>query len=166
VLLAAAVGTSLWAFFAEASSAYRPWPVLGLWLASIALFLLGVLCFDEGRRKLGRLSIPRWEWAAIGVLTVIALLVRVIAMGHVPHNCSGDEGAMGLQARAVLEGRLRDPFTSGWLSHPTLWFYVQAASLRVCSTGSSDCSAGSSRGCCAGPPWLLHASWSASPPGA
>jgi 4-amino-4-deoxy-L-arabinose transferase-like glycosyltransferase len=131
VLFAAAIGTSLWAFFAEASPAYRPWPVLGLWLVSIALFLLGVLCLDDERRKLDRLSIPRWEWAAIGVLTLIALLVRVIALGHVPHNFSGDEGAMGLQARAVLDGRLRDPFTSGWLSHPTLWFYIQAASVRV-----------------------------------
>jgi len=38
---------------------------------------------------------------------------------------------MGLEARDVLDGAMRDPFTTGWLSHPTLWFYVQAASLRV-----------------------------------
>ena len=58
VLVAAAIGTSSWAFFAEASSD-RPWTVLGLWLVSIALFLLGVLGLDDERRRLDRLSIPR-----------------------------------------------------------------------------------------------------------
>jgi 4-amino-4-deoxy-L-arabinose transferase-like glycosyltransferase len=38
---------------------------------------------------------------------------------------------MGLWARGVAAGELRDPFTTGWLSHPTLWFFVQAGSLRV-----------------------------------
>ena len=62
---------------------------------------------------------------------MIALLARVVAWGHVPNNFSGDEGAVGLEARDVLDGVVRDPFTTGWMSHPTLWFYVQAASLRV-----------------------------------
>ena len=38
---------------------------------------------------------------------------------------------MGIRAREVLTGDLPDPFTSGWLGHPRLWFYLQAGALRV-----------------------------------
>jgi 4-amino-4-deoxy-L-arabinose transferase-like glycosyltransferase len=131
MLLAAAISIGFVAYRTEATPGDRPWTVLAMWLVSIALFVLGVRSLDCARWKPERVSIPRWEWAAVGALTVIALLARTIALAHVPGNFSGDEGAMGLSARAVLDGRLSDPFTSGWLSHPTLWFFVQAASLRV-----------------------------------
>jgi 4-amino-4-deoxy-L-arabinose transferase-like glycosyltransferase len=38
---------------------------------------------------------------------------------------------MGLVARAVIRGELRDPFATAFLSHSTLWFYIQAVSLRI-----------------------------------
>jgi 4-amino-4-deoxy-L-arabinose transferase-like glycosyltransferase len=38
---------------------------------------------------------------------------------------------MGMMARLVLQGQLRDPFITGWLSHPTLWFFMQALSLQI-----------------------------------
>ena len=66
ILLAAAVGASLLAYHLEASSAYRPWAVLAWWLVSIAVFVVGAGALDGDRRKLERLSIPRWERAAVG----------------------------------------------------------------------------------------------------
>jgi len=66
--------------------------MLAWWLVSIAVFVVGAGALDGDRRKLERLSIPRWELTAVGALTVIALLARVIALGHVPNNFSGDEG--------------------------------------------------------------------------
>ena len=42
---------------------------------------------------------------------------------------------MGRIAREVLGGSWNDPFTTGWLSHPTLWFYLQALSLKVFGDG-------------------------------
>jgi hypothetical protein len=41
-----------------------------------------------------------------------------------------DEGVMGGLARAVRSDVLREPFGTSWLSHPNLWFFLQALSLR------------------------------------
>jgi hypothetical protein len=73
----------------------------------------------------------RWELAALLGLALLALLARVVLVQSIPQNFGGDEGEMGLMARAVLRGEVRDPFITGWLSHPTLWFFMQALSLRM-----------------------------------
>jgi 4-amino-4-deoxy-L-arabinose transferase-like glycosyltransferase len=134
-LLAAGLAVGAYDGWLEGSERFRPWPVLGLWLLSIMLFLGGAWFLDGGRVRVARIDVARWEYAAIAALTVVALLVRVIALGHVPGNFSGDEGEMGMEARAVIGGALHDPFTTGWLGHPTLWFFLQAASLRVFGDG-------------------------------
>lgn len=77
------------------------------------------------------LPFARWELVALLALTIAALALRVLALDSIPHNFGGDEGEMGMMARSVLRGDLRDPFVTGWLSHPTLWFFTQALSLRV-----------------------------------
>jgi 4-amino-4-deoxy-L-arabinose transferase-like glycosyltransferase len=77
------------------------------------------------------LPYARWELAALLGLTFLALLARAVLVDRIPQNFGGDEGEMGMMARAVLRGELRDPFITGWLSHPTLWFFMQALSLRV-----------------------------------
>jgi 4-amino-4-deoxy-L-arabinose transferase-like glycosyltransferase len=77
------------------------------------------------------LPYARWELAALLALTLVALLARAVLVHQIPQNFGGDEGEMGTMARAVLRGELRDPFVTGWLSHPTLWFFMQALSLRV-----------------------------------
>jgi 4-amino-4-deoxy-L-arabinose transferase-like glycosyltransferase len=64
-------------------------------------------------------------------LTISAFLCRGIALGTIPHNVHGDEGEMGLLARAILRGELRDPFTTAFLSHPSLWFFIQALALHL-----------------------------------
>lgn len=117
---------------------FQPWPVLGLWLASIALFLTDVvhlqLAHPTGAivsRFWAWLRVRRWELLAVLALTVLAFLVRGIAVDAIPHNVHGDEGEMGLAARAVISAKLSDPFATGWLSHPTLWFFLQAAALRL-----------------------------------
>jgi len=73
----------------------------------------------------------RWEILALAALTIIALLARALFVDSIPHNFAGDEGEMGMMARDVLSGVVRDPFTTGWLSHPTLWFFMQSLALRV-----------------------------------
>jgi Dolichyl-phosphate-mannose-protein mannosyltransferase len=72
-----------------------------------------------------------WELAALLGLTLLALLARAVLVHRIPQNFGGDEGEMGMMARAVLRGEVRDPFVTGWLSHPTLWFFMQALSLRI-----------------------------------
>lgn len=89
------------------------------------------LLAEEAQQRPDVLPYARWEIAALLALTLAALLLRVLVLDSIPHNFGGDEGEMGLVARSVLRGELRDPFTTSWLSHPTLWFFTQALSLRV-----------------------------------
>jgi 4-amino-4-deoxy-L-arabinose transferase-like glycosyltransferase len=129
-LLVAAIVVSVAAYRAEPDPSLRPWPVLLLWIGSIVLFLgaSGLLARPETTM---RIRIERWEVAFLLSMTFAALLLRVLALDRVPGNFSGDEGEMGEMARSVLSGDLRDPFTTGWLGHPTLWFFLQALSLDV-----------------------------------
>lgn len=73
----------------------------------------------------------RWELLALLVITLIALAARTALLTSIPHNFGGDEGEMGMVARDVLNGVVRDPFATGWLSHPTLWFFMQSLALQA-----------------------------------
>lgn len=73
----------------------------------------------------------RWELLALLAITLIALAARTALLSSIPHNFGGDEGEMGMAARDVLSGVVRDPFATGWLSHPTLWFFMQSLALRA-----------------------------------
>lgn len=118
--------------------ALQPWPILIIWATGILLFLVGTatLGFQIGiREPLAQVvewtREAKWELLAVLALTGFAFLCRGIALGNIPHNVHGDEGEMGLLARAVLRGELREPFVTGFLGHPTLWFFMQALALRL-----------------------------------
>lgn len=77
-----------------------------------------------------RLQAGRWEAVAVLGLFVVAALARLTALDRIPYILTGDEASMGREAVAVLQGRLANPFVTGWFSHPTLFFYLQAVALR------------------------------------
>ena len=110
--------------------------MLALWVTGIALFLAGAARL-EPTNAIGNRAAPasprippgRWELLCVLALTLGAWLLRRYAVDSIPHNVHGDEGEMGLVARAVLRGDQRDPFATAWLAHPSLWFFVQALAL-------------------------------------
>jgi hypothetical protein len=116
-----------------------PWVLLGVWFSSLGLLLVGTWRIDKrflhvshwATTSSNALSINRWEWLALFTLTSAAFLLRAVFLGNLPHNLSGDEAEMGMTARMVLSGAVHDPFAAGWLSHPNLWFFFQALSLRL-----------------------------------
>ncbi|MGE5376342.1 MAG: glycosyltransferase family 39 protein [Bacteroidota bacterium] len=117
---------------------FQPWPILLIWTVGICLFLTGSA--DRSDHLSLRQAISRfvawakrskWELLAILALTGLAFLCRSIFIDRIPYSVHGDEGEMGLQARAVLRGQIRDPFATTFLSHATLWFFIQALGLRV-----------------------------------
>jgi hypothetical protein len=111
----------------------RPWLVLGAWAAGIAGFLAGAWLLD-GRpagQVAARVRAARTDVLVLGGLVAVALAARAVELGTVPRAFSGDEGEMGMEARAVLDGKVGEPFATGWLSHPRLWFLAQALSLRL-----------------------------------
>lgn len=133
LLLAAGVAAGVGAFAAADDPAYRPWPVLGAWMLANACVLGAALVLDRSARRRSRAvpRIGRWEAVAAGAVVVTALALRAVALDSVPGTVSGDEGEMGNEARKVLSGEIENPFVTGWFSHPTLWFFVQAGSLRL-----------------------------------
>jgi 4-amino-4-deoxy-L-arabinose transferase-like glycosyltransferase len=78
-----------------------------------------------------RAPFENWELLVVVGCTVLALLLRLVRLGTVPYVLSGDEASMGIEAVNVLEGRLTNPFATGWLSHPTLYFFMLAGSIRL-----------------------------------
>jgi len=136
VLLA---GLGLGAYVAVASggrSQAKPfWDLLVLWGGSIALVIAAFVDWatlpQRIRRAAGRLLSPTPEVVLVFALAVITLLTRGTRLGSVPFILSGDEASMGLEAIGIIEGHRNNPFVTGWLSHPTLFFFLQAAFLRV-----------------------------------
>ncbi|MDX9830739.1 MAG: glycosyltransferase family 39 protein [Anaerolineae bacterium] len=71
----------------------------------------------------------RLEVAVVAGLTLVAFLVRGVALGQVPFTLGGDEAWHGLLARQVLNGQLRNPFSMGYMSMPTLFYWPLSWSL-------------------------------------
>jgi hypothetical protein len=105
-----------------------------LWLVSLALFGAAWLL------PLHIKGTPAFTWryryatelAPVLGLLLVGLLLRAWDLKNIPANLSGDEGTQGLWAVEALEGRLGNPFATGWFTVPTMSFFAQAASLRLC----------------------------------
>ncbi len=137
-LIYAGILTGMIAVILSTNPSLQPWPILLIWAAGVLLFLIGTvsrgsdLSIRQGisgaREWAGRY---KWEILGILALTVLAFLLRGTFLDRIPYSVHGDEGEMGLQARAVLRGELREPFITTFLSHATLWFFMQALALRT-----------------------------------
>jgi 4-amino-4-deoxy-L-arabinose transferase-like glycosyltransferase len=69
------------------------------------------------------------EVATVAALTLLALVLRVAALDSVPYTLGGDEAWHGLLARQVLAGQVRNPFTVGYMSMPTAFYWPLSWSL-------------------------------------
>jgi hypothetical protein len=99
------------------------------WLAAIAVAALVAAPWPlPGPRQSAAVlgALPRTDWLLLGGVTLAALLLRAVWINHVPYVFSGDEGSQALAAVDVLQGTLRNPFGTGWLALPTLFFFWQA----------------------------------------
>ena len=128
----AAILMSVAATAVNNTPANQPFLPLSLWIGSM-IVLVFATGFPHDRERIRRFfgTFTRPEWLAIGVLALFGLALRVYSLSDLPMNVHGDEGEMGLRARQVLLGVLKNPFETGWLSHPTLWFFLQAGALAV-----------------------------------
>ncbi len=105
--------------------------VVWLWLAAM-LFYLAAVALPRG--TILPASQPAWwhdrgvVWTLVAIL-VVAFVLRIWRVGEIPPTLSGDEGSQGLEAIRVIEGDIRNPFTTGWLGVPTMSFYFNALSI-------------------------------------
>jgi len=75
------------------------------------------------------------EVVFVALLTALALALRVIALDRMPYTLAGDEAWFGTSARQVVEGVIRNPFVTGHLSMPTLFFWTMAWAMRLFGDG-------------------------------
>jgi 4-amino-4-deoxy-L-arabinose transferase-like glycosyltransferase len=78
------------------------------------------------------LAIRRDTWleaATVAALTLLALVLRAVALDSVPYTLGGDEAWHGLLARQVLDGQVRNPFNMGYMSMPTAFYWPLSWSL-------------------------------------
>jgi 4-amino-4-deoxy-L-arabinose transferase-like glycosyltransferase len=129
VAVVVALGLVAWATFLVHWRASRYGIVL--WMTGLSMAVVALWRPSGKRRRLRSVQIDGWEVILVASLVAVALVVRLVDLGDFPRPMSGDEGSMALEAEAILDGLWRNPFGTGWFSHPSFYFYLLAASLRV-----------------------------------
>jgi len=111
-----------------------------LWVASILLFL-GALSWWEGVRWPSRERLSAWwavhrrEISILGIIILVALLVRTLDLANHPYPWSGDEASIGLEGRRILNGEVTNFFDTGWSGQPNWSFVPTALSMRIFGEG-------------------------------
>ena len=78
------------------------------------------------------LVIPEpYPWLVGALFFLAALLIRGISLTSHPFVLNGVEASLGLDAVAVGNGLIRNPFAVGWLTNPTLPAYLLLIPLRL-----------------------------------
>ncbi len=122
---------------AEADVGY--FDVLGMWLLSIALYLIALAyprhrpALADGRAWLGR---HRAAIADAGILLALALVLRATALDTLPYGLHDDEGIVGNAARAVATSPIPKLFTTSF-AYGTLFFYVHGWVVAALDGGSA-----------------------------
>lgn len=65
------------------------------------------------------------------ILFTTAVALRYFRLSQQPFVLSGIEASLGLNAAQILNGQLRIPFGTGWLTNPTLPFYLTAVPISL-----------------------------------
>jgi 4-amino-4-deoxy-L-arabinose transferase-like glycosyltransferase len=107
----------------------RPWLALPAWVIAIgiAYYALGqtdVETKETPTRAERRERLTDFRTAVL--LFLLALLPRIYELGRLPFVLNGAEASFGLEALNVLSGAQQNPFTTGWLTNPTLPFFALA----------------------------------------
>jgi len=101
-----------------------------VWILAISLFLTAVAKPTRSFHLRVWLRQNGWLLLAIGSIVFLAFTLRVWRVGTLPFTLAGDEASQGLEALRVINGELRNPFTTGWLGVPTMSFFYNSLSIR------------------------------------
>ena len=103
------------------------------WLLAIGIFAGAVwpwaqLDWRAWRRRWSGVNRP--VWYTLAVILLLAAGLRLWQLDTIPFTLAGDEGAQGLEAVKVLQGEIRNPFSTGWLGVPTMSFFYNSLTIR------------------------------------
>jgi len=109
--------------------------LVALWLVGVALV---VIAFLPGRGQWrapgppgGGETAPGWDAAVALAIVGAAFALRFWDLGGIPRNLGGDEGTCALDGLALLDGRLGNPFATGWFGFPNLSFIPFGLAAKV-----------------------------------
>jgi hypothetical protein len=117
--------------------------LLVLWVIGVIGFLLAFVpasyptAVELWQRLVRGGRVGRWlrrnrvELSGLGLLLLLALMVRVYDLAHIPANLSGDEGTWAMESLTMLHGRLANPFATRWFAFPSMSFLIWGLSMRV-----------------------------------
>lgn len=105
---------------------YSPAWAVTAWTLAIVFALIGGTRLGEEKIKVSRTTMI---W--LGVVIVIAFLLRGTATETVPILLTGDEGSSGIAALDFVNGAWNNIFVTGWFSFPTLFSFIQSLSIRL-----------------------------------
>lgn len=110
------------------AAADRPMPALLLWvIAGLSAFAALDAPPDE---PVTETPSDSWRWLALAV-TGAALIARAWWLTRWPFLLNGSEASLGLEAWRTLTGELHNPFSTAWLTQPTLPIFLMGAAVRV-----------------------------------
>ena len=110
------------------------WPIFWTWVAGMLLCLAATLPLPaDGISGFGAAvrAIDKWEALVVLALFGLSLVLRVWRVDSIPWTLSGDEGNFGRWAREALDGRMKNMFSTGHLSMPSLYAFFQAGWLKI-----------------------------------
>lgn len=107
--------------------AEMPLVAWGGWLVSVVAVVAGSVKWSHERP----LRFSRREVLMTVGLLVGAYLLRGTATAQMPTTLSGDEGSVGLVAAQYFRGEANNPFTIGWFSFPSFYFWLQGLSMGI-----------------------------------
>ena len=110
------------------------WALVPIWVVGVGCAALSVWQPVRGQLR-GRLGAwwrtRRPELAWLAAFTGAGAALTLARLGSVPWTFNGDEGAFSVLSRKVLDGEVRNPFSVGYMAHPTLYNALQAAAMSV-----------------------------------
>lgn len=110
---------------------------LGVWLGALGLWLGHSFAADRER------GVPPGRWfggweeaAAVAGITLLAALLRLVALDEIPTLIHHDTASCALVGRSMLTGAATDPFAlaSSWYFFPNLGLLPYALSLKLVGT--------------------------------
>ncbi len=105
-----------------------PFIALTVWLAAVGTAFYA-LSKAQGHTKRGRIS--RFTWVTSLLLFAVALLIRLYDLEQHPFILNGTEASLGLDALSVINGSIKNPFSTAWLTNPTLPLFLLAIPLKL-----------------------------------
>ena len=105
------------------------------WLLAILVTAVAFGSTDDWRNDWSRVRSSfrsdRSELIAVVAVVAVAFAVRVWHLGRIPANLSGDEGTWGCEGLALLDGRIGNPFDTGWFGFHNLSFMPWGLSAKL-----------------------------------